>query len=156
MTKIVNICKQSYRILAIRPWITQYMTDCYIFGRWVLHITPTVTYLHEERYISGQLWHIHTMSVTYMDDCYISARWVLHIWMTVIYLPDKWYISGRHLHIRMMGVTFLDDYYIIGRWVLYIWTVTYHTSRGHAVLMDWMTLVRVPIHIKEMREIARA
>ena len=160
------------QVLLICTRSVTYPDNSDISTRWVLHMLTTVTYLDDECYISGRQlqfwrWMLHSWTtVTYLrDEWYISGRH-LHIFtMNFTYFDDEYYISGRLLHITMMGVIFLDDCYIYGRWVLHILKAviyldsnisTRHTSQGHAVLMDWMTLARVPVHFKGMREIARA
>ena len=96
-----------------------YLDECYISGRWGLHIWAGVTYLDDGGYISGRVLHIWTMEVTYLGGCYISGRWRLHIWAGVTYLDDGGYISGRVLQIWTMEVTYLGGCYISGRLHIY-------------------------------------
>ena len=121
----------SGRVLHIWTIEVTYLDECYISGRWRLHIRTGVTYLDDGGYIS-----------TYPDSCYISGRWRLHIWTSVTYLADGGYISGRVLHIWTMEVTYPDGCYISGRWRLHIWTsVTYLDDGGYIsgrVLHIWM------------------
>ena len=171
------------RLLRILTMSVTYDAKCYLSSRGALHIRTTVTYPHDKCYICWRLLHIWTMSVIYLEDsynfddecsiagqllhiCAMSGTRHLHIFtMNFTYVDDEYYISGRLLHITMMGSIFLDDCYLYGRWVLHILKAviyldsnisTRHTSQGHAVLMDWMTLARVPVHFKGMREIALA
>ena len=70
--------KKVWRIYIYTKFLGQiqvtYLDECYISGRWSLHIWTSVTYLDDGAYIFGRVLHIWTMVVTYLDECYISWR----------------------------------------------------------------------------------